>query len=107
MDDSLVFRLVYDTCIKKKYKDNTKKYADELNNIIRKIRMSEKETHLCGMMEVISYISEVILKEFGYSTKWYLKRVPSYYPLKVQALNLFTNERCEIVNSNPLGGYRV
>lgn len=107
MDDSLVFRLVYDTCIKKKYNDNTIKYANQLDNIMKKITISEKENHLCGMMEILSYVSESILKEFGYSTKWYLKRTPSYYPLKVQALNLFINERCEIIDSNPMGGYRV
>lgn len=107
MDDSLVFRLVYDTCIKNNYNENTKKYANKLDNIMKKINISEKETDLCGMMEIVSYVSEYILKEFGYSTKWYIKRTPSYYPLKIQALNLFINERCEIINSNPMGGYRV
>jgi len=107
MDDSLVFRLVYDTCIKKNYNENTKKYANKLDNIMKKNNISEKENHLCGMMEIISYISEYILKEFGYSTKWYIKRTPSYYPLKIQALNLFINERYEIIDSNPMGGCRV
>ena len=107
MDDSLVFRLVYDTCIKKNYEEVTIKYANKTDEIFRKVRFFEKETHLFGIMEVISYISELILKEYGYSTKWYLRRIPSYYPLKIQALNLFVKENVEIIDSNPLGGYRV
>lgn len=107
MDDSLVFRIVYDTQIKKIYNDNIVKYANNLNEIIKSIRIFEKETHLCGMMELVSYVSERILKDYGYSTRWFLKRVPSYYPLKIEALNLFVRENYKVLDSNPLGGYRV
>ena len=107
MDDSLVFRIVYDTQIKKTYKDNIVKNANKLDEIIKKIRISEKETHLCGLMELISYISEIILKECGYSTRWFVKKTPSYYPLKIEALNLFVRENYKVLDSNPLGGYRV
>ena len=107
MDDSLVFRIVYDTQIKKNYNNNIVKCADKLDKIIKNIRISEKETHLCGLMELISYISEIILKEYGYSTRWFLKKTPSYYPLKIEALNLFVRENHEVLDSNPLGGYCV
>tara|TARA_A100001015_G_C15039732_1_gene738858 strand:- start:1774 stop:2115 length:342 start_codon:yes stop_codon:yes gene_type:complete len=107
MDESLVFRLVYDTCIKNNYKKNTIYLANKLDYIISKIRIAEKETHLRGIMEIISYISELILKEYGYSTRWFLKKPPCYYPLKIQALNLFVTENYEPLDSNPLGGYNV
>ena len=107
MDDSLVFRIVYDTQIKKTYNNNIVKYANKLDGIIKNINISKKETHLCGMMELISYISETILKEYGYSTRWFIKSIPSYYPLKIQALNLFVRENYKILDSNPLGGYPV
>lgn len=107
MDDSLVFRIVYDTQIKKNYNDNIVKCANKLDEIIKKIRISEKETHLCEIMKLISYISEIILKEYGYSTRWFLKKTPSYYPLKIEALNLFVRENYNFLDSNPLGGYRV
>ena len=107
MNDSLVFRIVYDTQIKKNYNDNILKYANKLDEIIKNSRICEKEKHLYGMMELISHISETILKEYGYSTRWFLKKTPSYYPLKIEALNLFVRQNHNVLDSNPLGGYRV
>tara|TARA_B100001057_G_C22052606_1_gene645249 strand:- start:3 stop:326 length:324 start_codon:yes stop_codon:yes gene_type:complete len=107
MDDSIVFRLVYDISIRNNFMKQKNFFANRLNSLILKIRISEKELYISGMMELLSYISELILKEYGYSTKWFSKRIPSYYPISIQALNLFIREDFDTLDSNPLGGYRV
>ena len=106
MDDSLVFRLVYDICIKNDYEKKKIFFANRLNSLISQIRIDEKELYISGMMKLISYISEYILKEYGYSTKWVSKRV-TYYPLHIQALNLFTLDTFYPLDPNPLGGHYV
>ena len=107
MDDSIVFRLVYDVSIRNNFMKQKNFFANRLNSLILKIRISEKELYISGMMELLSYISELILKEYGYSTKWFSKKIPSYYPIRIQALNMFIREDFDILDSNPLGGYRV
>ena len=107
MDESLVFRLVYDISIKNNFIKQKHFFANRLNSLLLKIRISEKELYISGMMELLSYISELILKEYGYSTKWFSKRIPSYYPIRIQALNLFVREEFDTLDPNPLGGYRV
>lgn len=88
------------------------KHANELHNLLLKLRhegLGYKEHHISGMMEILGYASEYLLREYGFATKWFMKKMElsSLLPLRLQALDLCDREIEYIPKSNPLGGYRV
>ena len=94
MEDSLVFELVWRVAIRPRYSRHKKRCADKLHTIVCATRLgTTKEAHLAGLMEVLAYMSNCILIEHGFETPWSTRdRVDLYYPLHVQALDLFRPE---------------
>ena len=113
MDDSLTWNLVWNVAVHPKYACHRRKCADRMHRLIvgAKVAGETPETDLRGMMEVLSVLSEHILHDYGYATRWMTPRIRTerYYPLHIQALALHSH--CEYddvpVESNPLGGVRV
>lgn len=90
MDDRLVFDLVWEIGIHPAHVHRKRKYADDLHEAICELHLEGvKEQYLCGMMEVLQYMSERLLAKYGASTRWRKREdVDKYYPLRVRALDL-------------------
>ena len=82
MDDgSLVLRLVWEVAIRPRYANSKRRYADQLHGLISSTHMSTREPCLKGLMDVVEYVSNRILIEYGYATPWYVcDRLDVYYP---------------------------
>ena len=109
MEDSLVFFLVWTHAIHPAYLKHKRDCADRLHRTMCRLGLhGAGERHVCGMMEMLEYVSNSILIEYGYATPWYMRHDIDYYPLRVRALDLVFPSQALIPRcSNTLGGYRI
>lgn len=113
MDYSLTWDLVWHIAVHPNYIRRKQEYANRLHRLVVEaiVAGETSETHLCGIMEVLTFLSEYILRDYGYATRWFLPRirVDRYYPLRIRALALdmhYFSDDCS-AGSNPLAGIRV
>jgi len=123
MDDSLVFRIIWDhhihpryiedekrTQIKKKH-DQIKTVQTVLQDVIGDDYMTEH--HISGMMEILLCISDAMLRKYGFSTQHYWRSHPCLEQFSksrmLQALDLsFEPKMIQMTDqSNPIAGFRV
>lgn len=109
MDGTLVFELVREFAIHPQYERKKRKYADEMSRIVCGSGVGVvQESSLNGMMEIIEYLSNCILMEYGFATPWYMcERIDIYYPSHIKALDLAFSRKYRARNSNTLGGFRI
>ena len=105
MEDSLVFFLVWTHAIHPAYVQHKRRCADSLHRIMCPIG-TVRERHICGMMEVLEYVSNSILIEYGYATPWYMRDVDCS-PLRLRALDIAMRPHPPPRRSNTLGGFRI
>lgn len=107
-DQSLVFDLVWDVAIHPRYMTHKTKCANDMHRILCSTHISTKEPTVDGLMEIIEYISNCILIEYGFATPWYTcNRIDIYYPIHIKALDLAFNREYNVRQSNTLGGFRI
>ena len=105
---SLVFDLVWDIAIHPRYMHHMKHCADKLHCIICSTNIATTESTLHGTMEILEYISNCLLIEYGFATPWYTcNRVDIYYPMHIRALDLAFKTGDMPRKSNTLGGIRI
>lgn len=116
-DGRLVYEIVREVYILPAHLEGVRRTADRFHKSLQRMNFLldlkyTRESTLCGWMELISVLSEGILQDCGYATRWYMPQDPPcrYFPLHVQALDLQHNrhrfeysEHCP----NELGGYRL
>ena len=109
MDRKLVFELVWHVAIHAEYERKKRKYADDMSRIVCESGVGNtKESSLSGMMEIIEYMSNCILIEYGYATPWYTcERIDIYYPMHIKGLDLAFRREHRARQSNTLGGFRI
>ena len=93
MDGTLVWTLVWTVSVHPSYVHRKRVHADQLHRLVLDSGVDglTRETHLCGLMEVLSSLSESILFHHGYATHrrcFQSTHVDRYYPLRIQALAL-------------------
>ena len=107
-NESLVFDLIWDIAIHPRYMTHKTHCANDMHRIICSTNISTKESTLDGMMEIIEYVSNCILIEYGFATPWYrCNHINIYYPMHIEALDLAFNIEYKNRQSNTLGGFRV
>lgn len=59
-------------------------------------------------MELLEYLSNCMLIEYGFATPWYTcDRVDIYYPMRIKALDLAFHREFHPRCPNTLGGFRI
>ena len=115
MDYELVFDIVEEYYVKPNFKKHVRKCADDLHRLVINTGFcfdaheTILESNIEGMFDLLSYLSEIILRNYGYATRYYI-RDKLYYPRHIVALDLHGHNYHTdgyVPNSNPLGGFKV
>ena len=107
-DHSLVFYLIWDLVIHPRYILRKRRYANTMHNLMCSTGIVSKETNLKGMMEILEYVSNSILIDYGFATPWYMcDRMDVYYPMHIRALDLTVHRERIPREPNTLSGYRI
>lgn len=87
----LVFDLVWVIAIHPRYLRHKRRCANAMHRMLCTAGVGNvQESSLSGMMEVLEYVSNCLLVEYGFATPWYTcDRFDTYHhPIHVRALNL-------------------
>ena len=123
MNDSLVFRIIWDHHIHPRYIENEQRIQiKKRHNQIKTVQTVLQdiigddyfiEHHISGMMEILLCISDAMLRSYGFSTQYFWRshqcneEIAKSQMLQALDLSFEPNILKMTDQSNPLAGFRV